>query len=274
MVARLRYVRNDGGSDTEDRWLKMVLVDGAMRLDGSGRIGSVDETQPLPPPTFSSKAIDRVLLSADQLSTVLGVEVSNDPSLGGTILAMDSSSYGTGDQAGQVTPRSCEGVVFTGEHEVYSATSFEAIKTQTFGNVYGSASGRGPYLLRQTAAVFPSAEQAQAVLKASQARWDVCSKSDVNATFGYENGRIYTMGTVHIEPNLITVTMADSNPMIGRDACQQALGVRDNVVVEARTCNSEAELTDDSAAGFPKDPDWAIPEAERVARQMLENIAP
>jgi serine/threonine-protein kinase len=120
VVARLRYVRNDGKSDTEDRWLKMVLVDGAMRLDGSGRIGSVDETQPLPPPTFSSKAIDRVLLSADQLSTVLGVEVSNDPSLGGTILAMDSSSYGTGDQAGQVTPRSCVGVVFTGEHEVYS----------------------------------------------------------------------------------------------------------------------------------------------------------
>ncbi len=37
--------------------------------------------------------------------------------------------------AGQVTPRSCVGVVFTGEHEVYGATNFEAIKTQTFGKV-------------------------------------------------------------------------------------------------------------------------------------------
>ena len=73
VVARLRYVRNDGGSDTEDRWLKMVLVHGAMRLDGSGRIGSVDEAQPLPQPTFSSKAIDRVLLPRTT-GTVLAIQ--------------------------------------------------------------------------------------------------------------------------------------------------------------------------------------------------------
>ena len=42
VIARLRYVRRDGLVDTEDRWLRMVIVDGAMRLDGSGRIAAVN----------------------------------------------------------------------------------------------------------------------------------------------------------------------------------------------------------------------------------------
>ena len=151
VVARLRYVRNDGGSDTEDRWLKMVLVHGAMRLDGSGRIGSVDEAQPLPQPTFSSKAIDRVMLTADQLKKLVGADVTDDPAAagGGMIeLSLNSSSYGTSDHSGQVTPRSCVGVVFTAEHEVYAANEPAAIKTQTFGHVYGSGSD-GPLSLNR-----------------------------------------------------------------------------------------------------------------------------
>lgn len=44
VVARLRYIRNDGSSKTEDAWLRMVLVDGAMLLDESGLIGPVDES--------------------------------------------------------------------------------------------------------------------------------------------------------------------------------------------------------------------------------------
>ena len=276
VVARLRYVRNDGGSDTEDRWLKIVLVQGAMRLDGSGRIGSVDETQPLPQPTFSLKAIDRVLLTADHLSTVLGIHVTNDPSAGGPgTLTMKSSSYGPSDHSSQVTPRSCVGLVFTGDHNVYSATDFAAMKTQTFGDLYGSSSGREPYLLEQAAVVFASAEQAQGFLTSSQAQWDVCSKGEVDADLGFENGRAFVLGNVQSEPNLITVTMASNGGLNGPDACQQALGVLDNVVVEARTCEvPDVTTTYDPVRGWPKDPGWAVPDAERVAKAMLENVTP
>jgi hypothetical protein len=40
-VARLRYVRFDGHIDTEDRWLSIVLNNGAMQVYNSERIGSV-----------------------------------------------------------------------------------------------------------------------------------------------------------------------------------------------------------------------------------------
>jgi hypothetical protein len=59
-------------------------------------------------------------------------------------------------------------------------------------------------------------------------------------------------------------------PTNGADACQQALGVRENVVVEVRTCEAP------NLTAPPDSPDlaWAVPDAERVAKAMLENVKP
>ena len=270
VVARLQYVRHDGQTDTEDRWLKMALENGVIMLHESGRLGSVNETPPPPPASLSPTAIDRVLLTDDQLSKVLGVPVTDNPSGGGAGgLALKSSSYGTSDHAGQVTPRSCVGVAFTGEHEVYGGIESLKIKTQTFGNLYSSG-GNGPYLVFQTAVVFPNAEEAQAFSNKSQTQWDACANGDVDVTLGYENGRRFTLGNVQSDENMVTVAMASYGGLNGPDACQQALGVRENVVVEARTC----EVPDVSGPPGRGDPDWAVPDAERVATAMLENVAP
>jgi serine/threonine-protein kinase len=234
VVARLHYVRQDGQTDTEDRWLQMAAVKGTILLQESGRIGAVGDT----PPTqtnMSAKAIDRVLLTAEQLSKLVGADVTDDPAAagGGMIeLSLNSSAYGTSDHSGQVTPRSCVGVVFTAEHDVYTASEPTAIKTQTFGHVYGSGSD-GPHLIEQTAAVFTSAAQAQTFLTSSQAQWETCAKGEVDATLGFENGAGYTLGGVERQGDLITVAMATNGGENGPDACQQALGVRENVVVEA-----------------------------------------
>ena len=37
VVAQLKYVRRNGTSDSENRWLKLALVNGAMLIDESGR---------------------------------------------------------------------------------------------------------------------------------------------------------------------------------------------------------------------------------------------
>lgn len=174
------------------------------------------------------------------------------------------------DHSGQVTPRKCVGVVFTGEHDVYVAADPTAIKTQTFGNLYSASIKTGPYLIQQTAAVFSSAEPAQQFLKSSQAQWDTCSRSEVDATLGYENGRGYTLGRVQRQVHLITVTMASNGGETGPDACQQALGVRENVVVETRTCT----VPNANVAPGYGNPNWATPDAERVAKANLQNVKP
>jgi serine/threonine-protein kinase len=222
-------------------------------------------TVPPPPPSFSPKAIDQVLLTDDQLSKIVGVNVTSNPAgAGAGGLAINSSSYGMSDHSGQVTPRSCVGVVFTGEHDVYAAADPAAIKTQMFGTLYGGD------LLEQTAAIFSSADQAQQFLKSSQAQWDTCSRSEVDATLGFENGRGYTLGRVQQQGDLITVAMASPGGERAAEACQQALGVQENVVVEARTCTTPSV---DAAPGT-SDPNWANRDAERTAKALLANVRP
>jgi serine/threonine protein kinase len=41
VIARLKYIKNNGQSDMEDRWLKIASVNGELLLDESGRIGAV-----------------------------------------------------------------------------------------------------------------------------------------------------------------------------------------------------------------------------------------
>jgi serine/threonine protein kinase len=183
--------------------------------------------EPPPPPSFPPKAIDQVLLTADQLTKVLGVRVTSDPADSQTgALAMSPSSYGMSDHSGQVTPRAC----------VYAASQPTEIKTQTFGNLYVGGSGQGPHILEQTAAVYPSAGQAQDFLTSSQAQWNTCAGGEVDANFGFENGAGYALGKVQRQGDLITVAMATNSGMNGPDACQQALGAYENVIVETRTC--------------------------------------
>ena len=61
VVARLKYVRRDGTSDTEDRWLKMALVSGAVLLDESGRVGPVAATSSVAAPTNAAPATTQVV---------------------------------------------------------------------------------------------------------------------------------------------------------------------------------------------------------------------
>ncbi|WP_081662400.1 sensor domain-containing protein [Mycobacterium simiae] len=279
VVAELTYLRRDGTSNTESRWFKVSSVNGVLLLDESDRVGSASEPPTSPParPTFSPEAIDHVLLTGDELSKLLGANVSDNPATagGGIALGITSSSYGMSDHSSQVKPRSCVGVVFTGEHDVYAASQPTEIKTQMYGNLYRGGPDKGPHLVEQTVAVYPSAGQAQDFLTSSQAQWSTCAKGEVAATLGYENGASYVLGAVQRQGDFITVSMATNSGLNGPDACQQALGAHENVIVETRTCQvPNAASSYDPTNGWPRDPGWAIPDAAAIAKAMLENVKP
>lgn len=191
---------------------------------------------PPPPATFAAKAINSVVLTAAELSNSLGVDVNSDVAKWvPNALKMDTSSNGTSDHSAQVKPRSCVGVIFTAEASVYDGTDYQKIQTQSFSPT-NSASYSGPESVDQTVAIFPSASMAQQFLASSQSHWDTCTASIVDVTLGYEDGRGFKLGSVVRQGDLITVSMASSDGLTGDHGCQQALGARDNVVVETRTC--------------------------------------
>jgi hypothetical protein len=272
VTARLKYVRRDGTSDTEDRWLRMVFERNSVLLDASDRIGPVDGSQ-APPPSSSlpASAIDRLLLTADELNGVPGVHVTSDPAGGGGgALALKSSTYGTADHSGQVKPQSCVGIAFSGDHRVYASADLSAIKIQVFGENYGRGDSTATYHIEQAAALFSSAERAQEILKSSQAQWRTCASSDVDVALGYENGRSFHLGEVQRDGDVITVSMASADGLTGLHGCQEALGVRANVVVETRTCQEPS--VPDFHYQEPANPAWASPTAKPLVSAMLAKV--
>ena len=127
---------------------------------------------PPPPPVFPAKAIDSILLSPTEVNNILGTYATNATRGRVGLMKLDESRYGMSDNSAVVTPPECVGVIFTAEHQVYADTGFEAMRDQTFGPepyVY-DPSQTAPTDIQQTVVVFPLAEQAQAVLAASQ-KW-------------------------------------------------------------------------------------------------------
>jgi hypothetical protein len=66
------------------------------------------------------------------------------------------------------------------------------------------------------------------------------------------------------------VAMASPVGELPAQACQQALGMHENVVVETRTC----AVPNVNAVPGISNPDWATDDAERVAKAMLQNVKP
>lgn len=234
--------------------------------------------RPASPPanTFSAKAIDGILLTADEVNGILGTfGKSGDNRIG--VMKIDRSTYGMADNSSLVKPSNCVGVVFGAEHLVYADTGFDTIRDQTFTPepyVYAAA-GSPPLSLEQTAIVFASADQAQAVLASAQNQWRSCASSEVDQKAGPESGYTWNLGTVQRQGALLTVKMASNGAMTGAAACQQVLGLRANVIVGTRSCNDLGQ----SAPGYdtvrnvwPTNPGWATNDAANLANAMLDKV--
>lgn len=240
---------------------------------------------PAPPRVSSTAVVDSVLLTTEELSRLLGgVPVTADAAGGVTVpaLKMTASSYGPTDHASQVTPPMCVGVVFTADHRVYGDSSVEKMKTESFAPASYGPNYYGPSRLEQTVAVFPTAADAQNLLAAQQRQWHECGNQaspiypespyiDVGVTLGYEQGRSFTLGKIQNDGDIMSLKMASNDGLNGPDACQQAMGIRNNVIVETRTCRAPSS-TNISPMVRP-DPAWAVPDAQRLAAAMLNKVS-
>ena len=222
---------------------------------------------------FPASAIDTLLLSPTQIRTITDGEFYGIAP--GSDMVVSNSSYGMSDSANQVDPPSCVGIIFGADHSVSRNRVRRDTRPDTRPQLlHGRQRGR------QTAVVFPSAQEAQAVLTVQTKQWQICADlpGSVPGTPGLqmghrhgEGGLAWTLANVVTGDNLITVKMAGYDNEAGsHQACQQALGVRANVVVKTKACREMIQttttnpiFTNTSAAG-----DYA----ERMANAMLEKV--
>jgi Protein kinase domain/PknH-like extracellular domain len=276
VVAQLKYVRQNGTSDSENRWLKLALVNGAMLLDESDRAGSVSGSPTSPPPSpvaasFPASAIDSIMLTPAQIRSATGGVFHGVGA--GQDMVVASSSYGMSDSASQVRPPECVGVIYGAEHAVYGGSGFQEIRDQTLD----PSSYTAGVQVEQTAIVFPAPNQAQALMASQTKQWQTCTNlpSSVPGMTGLqmgqrhgEGGYAFTLSSVSVGPDMVTLKMAGyDNENGGRPACQQALGIRANVLVKVRACQDI-----DSGGLIFQDTSAAGDYGQLLAQAMLQRV--
>jgi hypothetical protein len=264
VIARVRYVPRTGQPSTEDRWLKMMSVNGTMLLDGSGRIGAVNESTTASPTTgpVSASAIDTLLPDAAAVSRISGASP----------LKIKSATDQLSDNSSLVTPSTCVGVIFGNERAVYADSGFAGVRDQILKAEVNPYNSTSPTQVEQTVVAFPTPDQAQAVLTSAQRQWQDCARGLVSYTVPNTNNEVgwsYNFGGVQLRDNLLSVSMAGINRESGNSACQQTLGIRANIVVGVRSCNDAPEIPISATVA---DPDLAGRNAERLARDILSRV--
>lgn len=230
------------------------------------------------PALVPASSIDQVLLTPDELNSILGTYASSGGGRVG-LMKVNRSTYGMSDNSNLIKPPSCVGVVFGAEHEVYGNTNFSAMRDQTFTpEPYAYDPTRSaPGALEQTVVAFPSIDQARTVIASAQNEWSTCASAEVNQFLPPEDGYDWKLGSVERQGDLLTVSMASNGTILGPRACQQVLGVRKNIVVGTRSCNDVGQSFstnyDQARNSWPTDPNWATNDSEHLATAMLNKIA-
>jgi hypothetical protein len=180
---------------------------------------------------FPASAMDTVLLTPAEINTLLAG--AGDP-----LLQMKESTYGMLNNARLVDPPSCVSVVFTGDHAVLTNTGFTSIHDEILESS-GYSSTPGLTHVEQTVVVYPTPQQAQAILTSSQRQWKSCATGEVRlGTVGQdgENNKTFDLGNVQLNTGLLSLPMVANSQESGGSACQQVMAVRANVVVGVRSC--------------------------------------
>lgn len=235
---------------------------------------------PPPPPTFPAKAVDSVLLTPEEVNKILGTYGISEGQRVGRI-KVDRSTYGMTDNSDVVRPSSCVGVLFGGEHDVYADTGFVAMRDQTFAEeAYLSISnvtGSVPDDLEQTVVVFGSADQAATLMASAENQWRSCATTTVYQTTSPEDSLPWKLRSVQRQGDRLTVSMSAFDFRLGSKLCQKSLGVRENVVVGIRSCNTiqirnEHGFFDPVPDAQLADPQFANQDAAVLVNSMLEKV--
>lgn len=207
--------------------------------DGRVGGGNITTTRATPTPTVPVARLDSIVLSPAEVSTIL-----NDP-----ILQADSLKRVMGNPAYTVSNPDCLSALRAVVAPAYQDSGWTAVRSQYFGDPGTSVEHEA----RQGVVAFPSADQADAFLRGSAAKWNACVGQTVTAEAADGTTQQVTFDNVSGESPKIAL-MSTVDAPAGR-TCQRTLSAVFNVVVDIGVCGRS--VTD---------------EASRIAFQIAANI--
>jgi PknH-like extracellular domain len=151
-------------------------------------------------------------------------------------------------------------------HGIDPSTGLAATRTETLTRSPIS-DGRGPREVEQSVSVFGSAGEAETVVTSVESQWRSCGSSGVAQGSG-EDHWTFDFSAVQFRGDVVSVSMAAGNVESGGSACQTAIGIRANVVVEAWACL----WVDFPIGATAADPTVAGDNAGQLVAAMLDKV--
>ena len=181
---------------------------------------------PGPPELVPANALDGVLLSTDQVNSVVGTSgMTAHP----RVAVMS-------DHRNLLPNLNCLGIWQVNETGVYGKDGWIALRQELLRSPDTDAWNR---LVVQSVVNYPSTDAARDFFTQSADRWSKCTNHNVNITLNdqplpkWRSGALTTTDTTLAIP----FTRGDAN---GVATCQRVLAVDDNVVVDVQACTRDA----------------------------------
>jgi len=178
-------------------------------------------SQPPTKLTAEQVALERLLLSPDQINTAVG---TSGLTVGATTGAMV-------DFASKVSDRACLPIAIPAGVEVYEGSGWSTVVGQEIrepGNFFRHG-------VDQFVVSFPSAQEAGAFFTASTQSWQACANREYTISMMGQN-MVHTVGPVSNTDGTLSVMHTQPHGD-GTFACQRALTVANNVVIDVAACS-------------------------------------
>jgi hypothetical protein len=178
-------------------------------------------TSPTPIPAVTPERLDAVLLTAQEINTIMGST---------TLEHSGSIRHVMGATANDLSNPDCLGAFLPAQEAVYrgtgySATSFELLVDPT---------DPSEHHVIQTATIYPSADMARAFVNNSAPKWKACRGQTVSITI--ETPSHYTFGEVVGSPPHLTQSYTLEGTV--SYTCQRVLRAVSNLVIDGTVCGN------------------------------------
>jgi serine/threonine kinase PknH len=183
-------------------------------------------TAPTPLPTVAPAQVKAVLLSADEITELMGAT------------EMTGSQVYTTMGSGSITisDESCMGAAYTAQESVYNGSGWSAVSDQTLKQPRAERPTDNSAWVDQTAVTFPSDDQARAFLENSADKWNGCAGKTVTVT-GTNSESTWTFGDLTRDGD--TIAQLSTQEGASGWACQHTLTAFSNAVFEAIACSDQ-----------------------------------
>lgn len=194
---------------------------------------------PPPPPTVEPAALNSLLLTPDEMDSIVGTTNLKPGEVYNKMVA----------DPPVMSDANCVGAQYNAVLSVYAGSGYSSVVDQALT----SEEPKYTYV-NQTIVLFPSGDQARAFLTASAETWKDCANRTLTVTASDGATYNWTFGDVTESDGRISQVVKQEG-MAGY-GCQHVLHVGSNAIFEVQACRDN--VSDD---------------ADRIAQQMASNIA-